>query len=836
LFASTRDLSIVIETRKSAFWFVGQARISVKLQDGKFAVAWRAACSEIPWLSCGPSTGRLQTTSVAEDTVIVKVNSSGYADYSVGGDKVAILSFDSRVEGVEHFKSGFVGEKQAMIVRMRVIADVHLGNSLITIIPADGSNNFGVSNDVMVSVCTRDVDGLEIKRAQKLFAGVVQGAQMLYDDWLSSGNLSSELLYDAVSHTHSVKLPGKLFAYAQPYTIFVSLTPYVFAGSAHASKMIEVTESRLVQMVSFGVAALGLCAMIGFVLRMMYTDPLRAKAILMSFLSFELMLFVDIAIELFDILSDSLCLNTVVNGDQASSTLKFCYSLFFGCALVASAMAILVKLRLLLRKIHNRKVGLKEHCGLEKELVLIAERTDAQSMEEQEALSYILVAFAEGALACRFVHVDCDMYLLTPFFGADIPMGFLSAFFLRELVLVPISANQRPPPAWAINFMLVSFATSMLTLGYKVSFLEKLDTIWEQGHELALEQHEVSEAMAHQLHTVTLARAFLSWHKLYSARRLMVTQTELCTHRTRLSSLIGKPCIDVRRTRASSITAVPCTNERACTIIEYLVGSLNSKPSAEMILHWSEQRVCEWLRDTVNLPRLEALFLRHHIDGPALYTISGVQLVGMGVCTSAERTIILSHLLKLFDDHNDHDDDRRKGGLKRSHSKNSAQSIPATTPTLHSASAPRVKEELERSTVSAYAQLAGAAASVPGGSSSAASTALLHTAVPHGTVVEHAGSMLNQQSTRLRLECEAETTVRLIAGQVVQPGLERLLEPATLTDSYRQNAARLRLEYHTLTNTAYFVAEQIGQPGIEIMVPPEPAIRSVEDSIQLGWA
>jgi hypothetical protein len=241
----------------------------------------------------------------------------------------------------------------------------------------------------------------------------------------------------------------------------------------------------------------------------------------------------------------------------------------------------------------------------------------------------------------------------------------------------------------------------------------------------------------------------------------------------------------------------------------------------------------------------------------------------MGVSTCTERTIILAHLFKLFAN-----DGQQNGELHRSHARRFSELEPSSNDNpstdemhlrrlmssvaeveesesesmsdslineiadsaLHSASAPRVKEELERSTVSAYAQLAGAAASVPGGSSSAASTALLHTAVPHGTVVEHAGSMLNQQSTRLRLECEAETTVRLIAGQVVQPGLERLLEPATLTDSYRQNAARLRLEYHTLTNTAYFVAEQIGQPGIEIMVPPEPAIQSVEDSIQLGWA
>jgi hypothetical protein len=822
LLASTQDKSIVVETTKSARGAIGQARVSVKLTEGKFEMAWRAACEGIPWLSCGRTNGRLQATSLTEDTVVLNTNASGFADYSVEADKVTIIRFSSRVEGFEHFNTSFVGEREEIILKMRVVADVQLKQSRIAIVTTDGDENFGASNDVVVRVSAKDIDSLAIKRAQNLYAGVVQGDQILYDDRLAQGAFSNQMLYDETSHEHSVTLPGKLFAYAQPYTVFVSRTRSVLPGGGAVYRTIEVKESKLVHYIVIGVVLLGLGALISFLMRIIYKDPERAKSYVISFLSFEFMLFVDIALELWDIVSDTLCLNTVVGGDQAGITLKFVYTLFFGCSLIASAVAILVKLRLLIRKIRNRKAGLRARSGLDRELALVAERRDAQSMEEQEAPSYILLALAE-----------------------DIPMGVLSAFFLREVVLVPVSGKQQPPPRWAIILMLVSYATSMLFVGYKVSFLEKLEQIWEHGRILALQQHEVVKSLARQLQTLTLAKAFVSWHTLIENRPRtrqpsMVTPPKLgSTRLRRLTSLSAMPCAHaaVRHGRLSSMSVAPCisgalANAGAGAGAIHAagspsLGSTTVSAEAERIAHWSEERVAEWLTETVNLPHLVALFSMHHVDGRVLYAMSGIQLVGMGVPTSAERNIILAHVSKLFgvgalkrsfanrlaetaveaetasngslaqsggaldpvreDDPPDEParahpqsgylNDRGAGDTAVSH--RDSHGIPAQ----HAAASGVADPDDARTD-----QAAPTASATEQAATGAQPAATLSTAsrgppayAPDGTVVTQVGTMLN---TRLRLEYDSETnTAHLVAMRVARSGTDMPFESQSLRES-----------------------------------------------------
>ena len=257
-------------------------------------------------------------------------------------------------------------------------------------------------------------------------------------------------------------------------------------------------------------------------------------------------------------------------------------------------------------------------------------------------------------------------------------MGLLSAFFLREVVLNPISGQQQPPPRWAIILMLTSYATSMLFVGYKVSFLEKLDTIWEHGRVLELQQHAVIKSLAHQLQAVTLAKAFVSWHRLVAQgthRRSLVAQSAPDIRKRRRSSLTAIPCVDVRQRRASSLALTPwiesLANEymgrQAHSGINYQASPSSVTVSAEAqkaVRGWSEERVLDWLRDVVNLPQVEALFSLHHIDGEGLYDMSGIQLVGMGVSTCTERTIILAHLFKLFAN-----DGQQNGELHRSHAR-----------------------------------------------------------------------------------------------------------------------------------------------------------------------
>jgi hypothetical protein len=131
---------------------------------------------------------------------------------------------------------------------------------------------------------------------------------------------------------------------------------------------------------------------------------------------------------------------------------------------------------------------------------------------------------------------------------------------------------------------------------------------------------------------------------------------------------------------------------------------------------------------------------------------------------------------------------------------------------LHSASAPRVKEEHERSTVNSYAQpvvppppsshttgaymqAAGAAqARYPGRDGSLADGPASHsdtdtadttTKPDNGSgLLAHTGGMVGQQSTRLRLEYDSETnTAHLVADRVAESADGILLQPQDLKES-----------------------------------------------------
>jgi ABC-type glycerol-3-phosphate transport system permease component len=261
----------------------------VRLDAGKFNVIWNATCGAADWLECLNASGILIAGSRPEATFTALASATAMQDYSkVQAAPVTTVTVQSQVMG-QVGPEGFSGKEQ-LLVQLQVVAEVDLNRSLLVIANSLHTANFGIKEEVYVSLRTFDYEGLPINRKLEIYASVVGFAAVKMD-------------FDLAHQTHVAMLAPDLFPYAGEYTISVvvgtngSSSADAIAMGVMAVQTILVTESHFVQNVATVVIAVIVVLVMSILAYWLIRYRQHAKEMLFSFIKFELLLSVDVGLE-----------------------------------------------------------------------------------------------------------------------------------------------------------------------------------------------------------------------------------------------------------------------------------------------------------------------------------------------------------------------------------------------------------------------------------------------------------------------------------------------------------------------------------------------------------
>jgi hypothetical protein len=367
------------------------------------------------WIQCGRD-GRLdlqlqgtgQQLTVQTRTLNLTLNASGMLDDEVYSASVRFTSTWGSDSGHLYGSAYFDLQLQMALQAVPWLRRSDLG---IKISGEDHLMGFGndafeidVGKKAAVAIAAHDIDGLRV---------LSQGA-MFFVQRIDANDMNSRTqkvyLQPEQANLFSVALPDEWLSFPGDYDVVFGSESALQPGTQisvrlhvvqpHSSTVVLVTASILGLF-----AALVLLVLIVLILR----NRKRAKDIVSSFVQFELVLAFDVCSEVWDIVSDGLCV-AAVRRDENAGSLQFWFAVFFGLAAVASIVTILTKFRLLIAKIRRRNQNLEEvrrqrklgsghteHDQDDLEHHELQEDIFDHKMDLREAMSHVLLAMCEGS-------------------------------------------------------------------------------------------------------------------------------------------------------------------------------------------------------------------------------------------------------------------------------------------------------------------------------------------------------------------------------------------------------------------------------------------------------
>jgi hypothetical protein len=475
--------------------------LSAKLVSGDFPVEWNAECPDVEWLACAGSFGRVNR-STPENEMILHLITKGQHDYSchVGGDLSGDLKtdvrFQSRAKGLPK-EMEYQGRNASLPVTVRFMSVPYLQQTDVSIFTVSAglttkrtrytqdvtANAFLLpwGDRVEIEVTVKDLDGLPIKRSVGLLASLPGESD--------GANNYARFKQTEGSNVFSVSLPSEWWVYgAVRYRIEIK------ADSTESPVRLEIefVTSIIVKVAIAATLGAGLVALLIILARIVLRagDKTEVQKILLSFLQFELMLGLDVALELWDLCSDSMVL-VAIEADDIASSLRFGYRTCFGLATVASLLAISVKLKMLVRKVRRRNHTLKKR---------VSERTAHEDEDDEIKLEI-------RAIYCCVLIGACE----------DIPLGTLNLLYLRLYTI-----NATPARVQSITgalLTIVSFASTFVLLGYKAACVADLPAWWAK-QKLFEKSTAISSRFFAQLPRRRLETAFDAWRAAAASGKL----------------------------------------------------------------------------------------------------------------------------------------------------------------------------------------------------------------------------------------------------------------------------------------------------------------------------
>jgi hypothetical protein len=222
-----------------------------------------------------------------------------------------------------------------------------------------------------------------------------------------------------------------------------------------------------------------------------YNNRENAKAIVLSFLEFELMIAAECLLDVWDQVGDILCLLQVLDAKHKDwvKRLLIPYYIFSAVAAVVSLAALLSKLSLLVSKFRRRRLSLvdigrhRPHSqdlahmlhGAEKHRVEYAEKFDRFTYASRQVYCYLVVGIFE----------DAPMTILN--------LIFLQYSFAECLEDLRQGTSLCTMTAAGTFVFTASLITSAAMCGFKLSQAPQLKILWSQKRELDKEKARLSK-------------------------------------------------------------------------------------------------------------------------------------------------------------------------------------------------------------------------------------------------------------------------------------------------------------------------------------------------------
>jgi hypothetical protein len=486
--------------------------LSAKLVSGDFDVDWAADCpDDVEWLECARSTGHLAPRSPVGEMTL-RLITQGQPDYSCGEDRKVKLPLLSQAKGLPNGTT-YDGQKTLLPLTVRFISVPYLSEVDVSIFSIstglvrsrtkyarDSSSSATVcsrgscsasagafllpwSNQVEIEIALYDSDRLPIKRPVGLLV-TLPGEEGGVDNFVGFQQIEG-------SNVFSASLPNTWWAYgAVRYRIEIKTD----STESPVRLEIEFETSTVVKVAIAATLGAGLVILVFVLVRMVLRagDKTAAKKILLSFLQFELFLGLEVAVELWDVCSDSMVL-IAIEGDDVASSLRFGYRTCFGLASVASAIAISVKVNLLVRKVRERNRSLKTRKTRGSKHTAHEDLADEIKLEIRAIYCCVLIG------ACE-----------------DLPLGTLNLLYLRLYII-----NATPSRVQSLTgalLTMVSFASTFLLLGYKVACIADLPAWWAR-EKLLTKSTVLSNCFLEQFPQRRLSRVFNAWRTAVASRK-----------------------------------------------------------------------------------------------------------------------------------------------------------------------------------------------------------------------------------------------------------------------------------------------------------------------------
>jgi hypothetical protein len=361
---------VVRKTRNSSSH---EAGFTLQLEGG-FDVHWTLDCS-VAWLDCDRS-GELYGSNALQGTVAkgmnssvmvsVVANSSGFVDnfgtlVTEMAEALIVLRAHVQTQGRELLSGAEKGRLDALLpsevaVRMKVDSEFYLTVDVLELRTAGASRkvlpdsqpmDFTLGDPILLRVYLVDVDGLRVYRSSEILEAVSYDQ---YKEYRPVTLRRSEFQDDM----HEVWLPSDWFPSSGTYNIRIRRNTNTSSDGPQTIAFALIFRSALRNYFIFaGVVAAILLPLLAILAVLVWRTPDRAKGTLKSYLEFELQLWAESSMEVFDTLTDTLSCLSIVKDDEAE-WLRFGYLAGYGVALVSSVLTLVLMWKFLAQKLQTR--------------------------------------------------------------------------------------------------------------------------------------------------------------------------------------------------------------------------------------------------------------------------------------------------------------------------------------------------------------------------------------------------------------------------------------------------------------------------------------------------